>query len=349
MFIHARLSTTLLVALLCTAGTLAQQNSPQAQQGSRRIYLDVVVTPKSGPHVSGLEQQDFTLLDNKAPQKIATFQAFTGREAPIEAIVVIDGVNIDYQILSYTREQVEKFLRAEGGHLEYPVALAVVTDQGTQMVAGFSSDGNPLAAALGGYDIAKRILNRSTGFYSVVERLQISLQALDDLVASEAPRPGRKVIIWVSPGWPLLSGPHTELDSKAVQQIFADDVHFSTLLRQARVTLYSVNPLGTGVSNSWFYQQFVKGVSKPSQVDAADLALPVLAIQSGGLALDYDNDVAGLLRKCLSDAAPYYEISSDPPPAAQPNTYHQIEIKLAQPGLTARTREGYYAQPLPHN
>ncbi len=349
MFIHARLGSSLLVALLCTAGTLAQQNSPQTKPGSGKIYLDVVITPKSGPHVSDLQQQDFTLLDNKVPQTITSFEAFTGREAPIEAIVVIDGVNIDFQNLSYTRQQVEKFLRAEGGRPEYPVALAVVTDQGMQMVTDFSSDGNALSAALGNYDIAKRILNRGAGFYSVVERVQIMLQALNQLAASEAPRPGHKVIIWVSPGWPLLSGPHIEIDSKTAQQIFKDDVHFSTILRQARVTLYSVNPLGTGVSNSWFYQQFVKGVSKPSQVDAADLALPVLAIQSGGLALDYDNDVAGLIRKCLSDAAPYYEISFDSPPAAQPDTYHHLEIKIAQPGLTARTREGYYAQPLPHN
>ncbi len=273
----------------------------------------------------GLEQQDFTLLDNKNPRAITSFEAFTGREQSVEAVVVIDGVNIDYQNLSYARQQVDKFLRAEGGRLDYPVALAVVTDQGMQMVTDFSSDGNALSAALGNYDVAKRILNRGTGFYSVVERVQIMLQALNHLATSEARRPGRKVIIWVSPGWPLLSGPHIEIDSKTAQQIFTDDVHFSTLLREARVTLYGINPLGTGISNGWFYQQFVKGVSKPSQVDAADMGLPVLAIQSGGLALDYDldynNDVAGLLRKCLSDAAPYYEISFDPPrPRSQTHT-----------------------------
>jgi hypothetical protein len=28
-----------------------------------------------------------------------------------------------------------------------------------------------------------------------------------------------------------------------------------------------------------------------------------------------------------------------------PNEYHALEIKLGKPGLTARTRTGYYAQP----
>jgi VWFA-related protein len=315
---------------------------------SGKIHLDVVVTPKSGPHVEGLQQSDFTLLDNKVPQTITSFKAVTGREAPIEAIVVIDGVNIDYQDLSYARQQVENFVRAEGGRLTYPVAVAVFTDQSVQMVTDFSKDGKALGAAVESADIAKRDINNSTQ-YEASQRLQLSIEALSRLVTSEASRPGRKVIIWVSPGWPLLSGPriNSELSGKDVQGIFASVVYLSTLLREARVTLYSVNPMGSGVSNSWFYDQFVKGVSKPGQVDAADLGLPVLALQSGGLALDYSNDIPGLLRKCLADAAPYYEISFDSPPAKQPDTYHQIEIKLAQPGLKARTREGYYAQPLP--
>lgn len=352
MFTRACVGSVLMAALLCTAGAMAQQNNPQSvpqgQPSGRTIFLDVVVAPKSGPLVGGLAEQDFTVLDNKAPQAITSFEAFTGREAPVEAIVVIDGVNIDYRQLSFARQQVEKFLRAEGGQLEYPVAVAYVTDQGAQIVAGYSSDGNAQGATLDGSDIGKRDITRSTQ-YEASERLQVSLQALSQLVTSEAPRPGRKLILWVSPGWPLLTGPRVELSAQAVQEIFHNVVYFSALLRQARVTLYSVNPLGSGVSNAWFYQQFVKGISKPSQVDGADLGLPVLAIQSGGLALDFDNDVAGLLRKCLTDAAPYYEISFEAPPAAQPDTYHRLEIKIAKPGLVARTREGYYAQPADHN
>lgn len=46
---------------------LAQQN--------RQITLDVVVTDKSGKPVAGLQQQDFTLLDNKEPNKILSFNA----------------------------------------------------------------------------------------------------------------------------------------------------------------------------------------------------------------------------------------------------------------------------------
>lgn len=71
----------------------------------------------------------------------------------------------------------------------------------------------------------------------------------------------------------------------------------------------------------------------------------MIATQSGGLALDFNNDVAALLQKCLADTQAYYEISFDTPAADQQDEYHHLEFKLAKPGLTARTRQGYYAQP----
>jgi hypothetical protein len=46
------------------------------------ICLDVVVTPKSGPPVSSLQQQDFIVLDNKVPQTI-TPSAPSARGRPL--------------------------------------------------------------------------------------------------------------------------------------------------------------------------------------------------------------------------------------------------------------------------
>jgi VWFA-related protein len=263
---------------------------------------------------------------------------------------VIDAVNTDAQNIGYERIQIDKFLRAEAGHLAYPLAIAVFTDKGIQTLADFSTDGNALSATLDSDNIGLRFINRSAGFYGAAERLQLSLQAMHQLAAATVPRPTRKIILWVSPGWPLLSGPRVELDSKQQQEVFADVVGFSTQLRQARVTLYSVNPLGAGESvfRGTYYKEFLNGVSKPSQVNAGNLALPVLALQSGGLVLDFNNDLTALLQQCMSDIGPYYEISFDPAPAERPNEYHHLEIKLNKSGLTARTRQSYYSQPVAH-
>jgi VWFA-related protein len=346
MFINTRLGFLLLATLFCMPATSAQQSAPPTQPGSSRIYLDVVVTPKSGGPVADLQQQDFTVLDNKAPQTITSFKMVNGREARIEVVLVIDAVNNTIQNVGYARIQIDKFLKSEGGHLAFPIAVAVFTDKGTQIVANFSSDGNALSAALQGDNIGLRDIGRSSGYYGAAERLQLSLRALRQLVAGVATHQGRKLVLWVSPGWPLLSGPGSQLDSKQQQQIFTDIVSLATQLLQARVTLYGIDPLGSGESmmRTSYYQEYLKGVTKPSQVDLADLGLPVLAVQSGGLALNSSNNIAGMVQECVAET-PYYEISFDPPAAKQRDEYHHLEIKLTQPGLTARTRQGYYAQP----
>jgi hypothetical protein len=124
-------------------------------------------------------------------------------------------------------------------------------------------------------------------------------------------------------------------------------ITFSPQLRQANVTLYNINPLGPGENllRANYYQEFVKGVSKSAQTDLADLSLQVLAAQSSGLVLQGDSDVAGLLTRCLEDTASWYEITFDPPVADWPNEFHRVEITVDKPGLTARTRTGYYTQP----
>jgi VWFA-related protein len=311
------------------------------------MHLDVVVAAKSGAPVGDLQQQDFTILDNKAPQTITSFKVVTGREAPVEVVLVIDAVNDTAQNLGYERIEIGKFLQADGGNLAYPVAIEVFTDKGVQNVASFSSDGNALSAALQKDDVGLRDIGRSAGFWGATERLQLSLSALGAVVAGEAPRSGRKLILWISPGWPLLNGPNVQMDSKEQQQLFASIVKISTDLLRERITLDSIDPLGAGESplRASDYEMFLKGVSKPGQAQVGDLGLQVIAIQSGGLALNSGNDIGRFLEECVSDSAPYYEISFQPAAPERPDEYHRLEIKIDKPGLTARTREGYYAQP----
>ena len=350
MHIAKRSGLVFLLALLSTAALSNPQQSPRSKPGGSPTYLDVVVTRKSGPPVSGLEQQDFTLIDNKLPQTITSFRALGGTAGRVEVLVVVDAVNVDYEKVAYVRQEIEKFLRADGGHLPQPTALALFTDQGTQIQESLTTDGNALSAALDKYTVGLRTIRR-TSQYADADRFNLSMQALRELASREAQRPGRKIILWVSPGWPLLSGPGAVelLDSKEQQELFANIVAFSTQLLQARITLYSVDPLGATESElrANYYEEFVKGVKEPSQVVPGNLALQVIATQSGGLALDFNNDVAALLRQSLADTQAYYELSFDAPEADKPNEYHQLEVKVAKPGLTARTRRGYYAQPAP--
>jgi VWFA-related protein len=348
---YARLGCFLLAPFLFAAAGQAQGPSAPVQAPAGRNYLDVVVTSKSGAPVSGLQQQDFTLQDNKVAVPITSFQAVAGREAPIEIVVVIDAVNTDARTVDDERIQIDKFLHTDNGNLAYPVALAVVTDTGVEIVGNtYSADGNALSAALKKESVALRDINRSAGYWGATERLQLSINALGQLVTREAARPGRKLIFWVSPGWPLLDVPGAEVDSKQQQQLFATLVRMNTDLMQSRITIYSIDPLGAGENTmeTAAYRQFLKGVSKANQMQVGNLALQVVAIHSGGLVVGPDNDIAGLVQKCVADSAPYYEISFEPAAPDGPDEYHHLEIKVATPGLTARTREEYYAEPSPH-
>ena len=187
-------------ALVCLLGpgmVAAQQGESLASPGGAlhaanpNVTLDVVVEPREGAPVGGLTQADFTLLDSKSPQSLLRFAALPAANAPVEVVLVLDTVNIGYTQVAYARDEMVKFLSANGGRLPLPVTLSVVTDTSTTIQPTPTTDGNALAASLKNDAVGLRELRRSAGFYGAEERLDISLKALRELTAHEAGRPGR--------------------------------------------------------------------------------------------------------------------------------------------------------------
>jgi VWFA-related protein len=334
------------VVALTPSSTLAfGQQAPPAQPD---IHLVVSVATKPGASVPGLQQQDFTLLDNGSAQPISSFKAVAPSQEPVEVILLIDAVNTRFDTVSYEQSQVQHFLQSSGT-MEHPTTIAILTGKGVQLQKGFSTDGNALSHLLDGYSAGLRQITRSAGYWGATERLDLSLTAARQLTTYAAKLPGRKIIIWISPGWPLLSGVRVDLDSKQERQIFREIVSFSTSLREAGITLYNINPRGVDepLIRADYYREFVKGIRKAGESQVGDLGLQVLAVQSGGLALEPPPPITDSLKRCLGDTESWYEITFPVPPAEQPDEYHHIEIKLDKPGLAARTRDGYYAQAAP--
>jgi len=313
----------------------------------RQLTLDVVVSDRSGKAVSGLQEKDFVVLDDKKPQKILGFQASGGAQPePVQVLLVVDEVNTSFTTVTYERDQIKKFLLQNGGNLAHPVTMAFFSDSGTQVLNDASRDGNALLASFDQHETALRSIRRSTGFYGAEERFQLSLGMLNSLTAREAQIPGRKIVVWISPGWPLLSGPGVQLSNKDQKSLFAAIVGASTAMRRARMTLSSVDPLGVADSgNLFYYQEFLKAVSAVKNVQAGNLALQVLATQTGGLVLNASSDITAQIQRAVSDADAFYTLTVETPPAEQPNEYHAIDVKVEPAGLTTRTRRGYYGQP----
>ncbi|HEX5226313.1 MAG TPA: VWA domain-containing protein, partial [Bryobacteraceae bacterium] len=248
------------IPLLCLSLSGFAQQSPSPDQ---RMTLDVAVTDKSGKPVTGLEQKDFSVLDNKQPQKIESFAGATAAEPAVQFIFVSDEVNTSFSNVSYERAQIEKFLRSNSGKLPLPASLAFVSDAGLKLDSVTTEDGNALATELAKNQNGLRSINRDQGVYGAGERVEISLNALRQLIAYETPRPGRKLVIWLGPGWPFLTGPNINLSDNDQKGIFGQVVAISDGLRRARMTLYSVDPLGTndaGSARTFYYREFVSGV-----------------------------------------------------------------------------------------
>ena len=323
-------------------------NAEERRKAERHITLDVSVSDASGKPVEDLGQQDFTVLDNGQRQTIATFRRVEGKTAvpPVEVILLLDTVNTPFNDVAIQRQELEKFLRQNGGQLPLPVSIVFLSDAEVKLNKP-SRDGNALAADMAKLQTPMRMNGAAQGFGGLVQRFQESIRTLTQLSAYEATKPGRKLLIWVGPGWPILSGSAFRVREKDQQAFFNSIVDVSTKLREAQITVYNVTPLdpSKGQARTFLYKNYLGGVTNVKDADSGNLALQVLAVQSGGLALDPNSDMPAMVSRCIADADVYYEVSFEAAPAEKLDEYHALEVKMDKPGLKARTRTAYYSQP----
>ncbi|HEX5235776.1 MAG TPA: VWA domain-containing protein [Silvibacterium sp.] len=345
------------LALSQTAAPPQLQKRPPAAPGSRdasgkkigRIILDATVTDSAGKPVAGLTQSDFTFLDNHQPAKIASFRSVDGAATasdPVQVILLIDGMNNSFQNVAAERDQIDKYLSRDNGQLFVPMSIALLSDTGLKINQP-TRDGNILIAELKKMPVPVNTINVAMGGEGAIQRFQLSLKVLTQLLAYEGTRPGRKLLLWIGPGWPMLAGIHFGVSERDKHSDWGSIVSLSTDLRETRTTLYAVDLQHSenSTAHNVFYQNFLKPVTNAKGADSGNLALPVLAVQSGGRVLNASNDLAGEIASCVDDAHTYYTFTL---PIFLSNTvddYHPLEVKVGRAGLAARTNTGFYNQP----
>lgn len=340
----------LLVALSVVAPLATLRAQEPAQPDSKQMTIHVSVSARNGEPVEGLTKDDFTLTDNKHPEPIADLRAF--KETQTGIVIVLDALNIPYNGVSFARQQLSHFFSANA-HLTQPTTFGVLQDSGLGMQPRFTTDGNALSAALDHYSIGLREQTRSTGLYGAEERLNLSVNTFKQLIG-QMPEEGIKHIIWISPGWPLLSGPGIELSSSQRAPLFANIIQFSTELRRRHIIVDAVNPIGASedVGRASFYETFLRAPRSRNDVELGQLGLQVIALQSGGLVLNGSNDITGLIQRAIDQAKGGYELTFTPAPGERDNEYHELQVKVRRPGVAVHTTAGYYARPvypeLPH-
>lgn len=327
--------------------TPAPSAAPAAAPAGGQISIDVEVTDKSGKPVAGLGQADFTLLDNNQPASLLNFQAIDAKGATadrVHVVIVLDAINIPIMAIAREREQLTEFLKQNGGELSNPASIAILADTGLKAAQGSTRDGNALLAVLEKTQSELRTIGRSGGFWGDSERLQSSLTQLSQLVSFESSQSGRKLIVFLSPGWPLLPRAGDEAGMKQRIALFNNIVQLENSLREGNITLYSLDPSNIGSSDAFYYQTFLKPVTKVIQAEYAHLGLQVLAVHSGGLAQVTGNDILGDLNRAFLDATQYYTLTFPAPAPGKNTDYHALRVQVDKPGLVARTSAGYYVK-----
>ena len=132
------------------------------------VLIPALVTDKSGHHITGLKKEDFTVLENGAEQKIATFEEIASdphrpsrprnpnefsnnlSEGPSNrriTLMVLDLINTPIMDQAIARRDLLKYLTQSVDQRE-PTALYTLTRTGIRVVHDFTTDPRVLVAAL---------------------------------------------------------------------------------------------------------------------------------------------------------------------------------------------------------
>ena len=200
------------------------------------IHLDVLVKDQSGMPIPGIPQQFFTVLDNGQPQKLVSFKQVDIKNNPdaVHVLIVVDMINTDYHSVTWGREQLAEYLKQEGGSLHNPTSIAAITEDGLKIMNASTTDGNQLQAEFRKIGTDLRPVTQAAGWAGLEQLWSQSIEQFNEILAVERTRPGRKLVLFISPGWPMMGGIGSEEDLNQRQADFNTIVGMTDTIRDAR-------------------------------------------------------------------------------------------------------------------
>ena len=329
-------------------------NAPAIHVTSNLVFLDVTVLDKKGrPVVSGLSQDDFTITEEKIPQRIFSFEApgthvakaAPGEEVPEDeahmTIFVLDLLNSDWQDASTIRERFEMYLSQQPSQLSTPAELMVIGNNSLELLQGFTRRRDELLFAL-------KHLRGSVPYKRMhsdfdLERIQQSVDALQAIVLQNRGISGRKNVIWIGPGAPSLQ---TSAEAPSVTKRIATYLHETTnMLVDARVSLFVVYPGPRLIKSSDYFLPTI-GESNFDGKDpfGRDVNFADFVGETGGKLFYNRNDIDGEIKESLNMGAKFYTLTYQPHEIVNNGKYRRIRVTMRNPDLRAVTKSGYYAE-----
>jgi VWFA-related protein len=324
------------------------------QRTARLVILDVVVTDAKGNLVTDLKKDDFNVTEAKEPQTVLNFEPAGAHvlapelninstaeldavapRAPVN-IILLDEFNTRFEDMAFARYSLKKFLEKQPDKLSTPTMLIAVNLQNFTVLRDYTQDKKAVIEALDHHFVAYPWQAHQSAW--LAERFSTAFGTLMRVAQATIGHPGHKNMIWIGRGFPALNFANLQVDAasrvdNAVQLCV-------NALRDARVTLYSVDPAGLQVDQNRYGAD--AAFNDPF---GGNYQFNKLATATGGKALYGRNDVDTEIGTSVRDGSSFYTLTYRPTNSTlDPQKFRKIQVTLTRPGLTATTREGYYLQ-----
>jgi VWFA-related protein len=338
-----------------------QPGAYSLQVNSQIVVLDVVVNNKKGEPMPNLTREDFKVYEDKVPQPILSFEpAATAAaqatfvpmvinstaeldkhepKAPV-SIIVLDEVTTKFQDEAFARYSLKRYLNGQSDTLQQPTMLVAVNFKNIMVLRDYTTSRKEILDALerhfAGYNW--QAVNGSWKG----EQFNAAFASLIAVAEATSGHPGHKNMIWVGRGFPSLRW--DRLPTSTQDQLRAAISHCANVLRDARVTLYAIDPVGLSAEppatdeDGFFIDDPFGG-----QVD-----FDTMAQATGGQAFHGRNDVDRLIGTGVSDGETFYTLTYRPATVSQnPKEFRKIQVLMKDRNLRATTREGYFSATAP--
>ncbi|HEV2620290.1 MAG TPA: VWA domain-containing protein, partial [Acidobacteriaceae bacterium] len=331
----------------------AQAVPPTMRVYVNRVVLDVVVKDAKGNPVTGLTKDDFRVTDAKEPQTLTNFDTSAAHlvnpaltinstadldrlapDAPVN-IILLDEFNTLFEDEAFARYSLKKYLEKQPDKLTTPtMLLAVDIDQFT-VLNDYTEDKQAILKALDHHLAAYPW--RATGRSWAPERLATAFGTLERVAEATIGHPGHKNMIWIGRGFPSVNFHNGSVDSE--QRVNNLVQRCVNMLRDARITLYAVDPAGLMVNPAAKYGNWAASLDP----FGGNYDFARLAEATGGKSLYGRNDVDAEIGNSARDGVNFYTLTYRPTTGAMdPQKFRKIEVTVNRPGVTATTRVGYY-------
>lgn len=290
-------------AVVLGAGIVLHAQRPSFRLGVELVSLSVTVTAPDGRHVGDLSADDFTIIEEGQPQDLAFFSRAT---AALSVSLVIDSsASMEQEMALAQKAAIDFVARLRPGD----TAEIIDFDSRVQVAQPFTSDRAALEAAIG-----QVTAGGSTSLFNAV---YITLRRFEQLRAPDRDEIRREVIVVLSDGD----------DTSSL-------VTFEEVLDAARRSQTAIYTIGLGLEAPG---------SRPA-ISTGEFSLRRLAQDTGGrLFLPKQGNELSNVYAAIADELTSQYVLGYLSTARADGAFRRVSVRVARPGLQARTRAGYYA------